>query len=103
MCFTFSWKRRENKKESGEMAQGDWVLWAALVEVNSQATIWEHWPQEQGQIPAGKDRSQEGLASCNRERRGEWSGARGTQIRIGFVTMWIFPAFTEGRKFSGLA
>lgn len=49
------------------MAQGDWVLWAALVEVNSQATIWEHWPQ--GQISAGKGRSEEGPAPCNRERR----------------------------------
>lgn len=34
MCFTFLWKRREDKK-SGEMGQGDWVLWAVLVEVNS--------------------------------------------------------------------
>lgn len=34
MWFTFAWKRRENKKQSGEMSQGDW---AALVEVNSQS------------------------------------------------------------------
>lgn len=35
--------------------------------------------------------------------RGEWSGGRGTQIRIDFVIMGVFLAFTEGRKFSGLA
>lgn len=48
------------------------MLWAALVEVNSRtvlATIWEYWPQEQGQIPAGEDRSEEGPAPCNREKR----------------------------------
>lgn len=48
--------------------------------------IWEHWPREQGQIPAGEDRSGMGPAPSNRERRA-WAGGRGAQIRMGFVTV----------------
>lgn len=55
-----------------------------------------------------RDRYHLGRIDLNRglphaTERQECSGGRGTQIRIAFVIIWVFPAFTEGRKFSGLA